>query len=83
MRISQFVPKKMITRQVMEILIYAILVTVYLAVVLHFLTGWLKEMFTHQPFAYSFVSIALMILQATGLEKLTSMLLSSNRPPRR
>ena len=57
-----------------EILIYAALVSVYLAIVLHLLVGWLKELFAKEPTVYAFVAILLMIAQAVGLERLASSL---------
>jgi hypothetical protein len=72
-------PKKIVIRFIIELVIYAMLVSVYLALVLTFLTGWLKGLFVQQPVTYAFVSIILMILQAVGLEKLTAILVHVNR----
>jgi hypothetical protein len=55
-----------------EIVIYAALVFVYLALVLHFLGGWLKELSTKDPPVYAVAAILLMIAQAVGLERLVS-----------
>jgi hypothetical protein len=71
--------KKMLVRFVIELVIYAVLVTVYLGLVLTFLVYWLKELFVQQRGVYAFVSIVLMILQAVGLEKLTTVLVHVNR----
>jgi hypothetical protein len=71
--------KKMLVRFVVELVIYAVLITVYLGLVLTFLVGWLKELFVQQRGIYAFVSIVLMILQAVGLEKLTTVLVQLNR----
>jgi hypothetical protein len=57
-----------------EVVIYAVLVAVYLALVLHFLVGWLKELSAKEPVVYAFVAILLMIAQAVGLERLVSSL---------
>jgi hypothetical protein len=57
---------------VTEFAIYAVLVSGYLILVLHFLTDWLKELFTKQPGVYAYVALLLMIGQAVGLERLTS-----------
>ena len=43
------VTKQTIFRLIIEVLIYAALVSIYLALVLHFLVGWLKELFTKEP----------------------------------
>ena len=75
-------PETVVVRFIIELVIYAFLVSVYLAVILHFLVAWLKDLFTHQPVLYAFVSIVLMILQAVGLEKLTGILVNVNRRPR-
>jgi hypothetical protein len=71
--------KKIVVRFVIELVIYALLVSVYLGLVLTFLVGWLKGLFAQQPVVYAFVSIVLMILQALGLEKLTAVLVHVNR----
>jgi hypothetical protein len=57
-----------------EVLIYVALVSVYLALVLHFLLGWLKALSVQEPGVYAFVAILLMIAQAVGLERLGSSL---------
>jgi hypothetical protein len=75
-------PETVVVRFIIELVIYALLVSVYLALILHFLVAWLKDLFTHQPVLYAFVSIVLMILQAVGLEKLTGILVNVNRRPR-
>jgi hypothetical protein len=71
-------PKNLI-RFVVELVIYAVLVSVYLKLVLAFLVDWLKGLFLHQPLTYAFVSLILMILQAVGLEKLTAILIHVRR----
>jgi hypothetical protein len=71
--------KKIVVRFVIELVIYALLVSVYLGLILTFLVGWLKGLFVQQPVVYAFVSIVLMILQAVGLEKLTAVLVHVNR----
>jgi hypothetical protein len=68
------VTKRTIFHLVIEVLIYVALVTVYLALVIHFLVGWLKELSAKEPGVYAFVAILLMIAQAVGLERLGSSL---------
>ena len=68
------VTKRTIFQLLIEVLIYVALVTVYLALVLHFLLGWLKELSVKEPGVYAFVAILLMIAQAIGLERLGSSL---------
>jgi hypothetical protein len=81
-RAPKIVPENVVVRFIIEVLIYALLVSVYLALVLHFLVAWLKDLSTQQPVVYAFVSIILMILQAVGLEKLTEILVKVNRRTR-
>jgi Flp pilus assembly pilin Flp len=75
--------KKSILFQLMiELAVYVAFVSVYLILVLHFLVGWLKELFTKQPEAYAYVAILLMVAQALGLERLTASLLHLTRKRR-
>ena len=73
------VTKQTFFRLIIEVLIYAALVSVYLALVLHFLVSWLQELFARQPVAYAFVAILLMIVQSVGLERLVSALVHVTR----
>jgi uncharacterized membrane protein YqjE len=73
------VKKSTLFRLVMELAIYAVFVSGYLLLVLHFLVDWLKELFTKQPEVYAYVAILLMIGQAVGLERLTSSLIHLTR----
>jgi hypothetical protein len=66
--------KKTFLYLITEAVIYIALVSVYLALVLHFLMGWLKELFTKEPTVYAFVAILLMIAQAIGMERMASAL---------
>jgi hypothetical protein len=68
------VTKRTVFHLIVEVVIYAVLVTVYLALVLHFLVGWLKELSAKDPAVYAFVAILLMIAQAVGLERVASSL---------
>ena len=81
-RVPKISLENVVIRFIIELVIYAFLVAVYLALILHFLVAWLKDLFTHQPVLYAFVSILLMILQAVGFEKLTGVLVNVNRRPR-
>ncbi len=72
--------KQTLFRLIIEVLIYAALVSVYLALVLHFLVSWLlQELFAKQRVTYAFVSILLMIVQSVGLERLVSTLVHVTR----
>jgi hypothetical protein len=73
------VTKRTVIHLITEVLIYAALVSVYLALVLHFLVGWLKELSTKEPAAYAVVAILLMIAQAVGLERVASTLVHVTR----
>ena len=77
------VTKRTVLNLIIEVLIYAALVSVYLMSVLHFLLGWLKELSAKDPIVYAFVAIVLMITQAVGLERLASSLVHVTRQPRR
>ena len=71
--------KQTLFRFIIDVLIYAALVSVYLALVLHFLVGWLKELSTKEPAVYAVVAILLMIAQAVGLERVASTLVQVTR----
>ena len=73
------VKKSTVFRLLIELTTYAVLVSAYLALVLHFLVDWLKELFTKQPEVYAYVAILLMIAQAVGLERLTASLVYLTR----
>jgi hypothetical protein len=73
------IPKEIVIRFLIEMVIYALLVSVYLGLILHFLVAWLKDLSLQQPAIYACVSITLMILQAVGLEKLTAILVHVDR----
>jgi hypothetical protein len=73
------VTKRTVIHLLTEVLIYAALVSVYLALVLHFLVGWLKELSTKEPAVYAVVAILLMIAQAVGLERVASTLVHVTR----
>ena len=81
-RAPKIFPENVVVRFIIELVIYALLVSVYLALVFHFLIAWLKDLSTQQPVVYAFVSIILMIVQAVGLEKVTGILVNVNRRPR-
>ena len=60
---------------VIELAVYAVLVTGYFFLVLHFLSGWLQELHLHHVKLYAFVAILLIIGQAVLLESVTTWLL--------
>ena len=57
-----------------ELAVYTALVLTYFAIVLHYLAGWLKDIFDHDRRIYAVVAILLMIGQAVGLEMVSSLL---------
>jgi membrane protein insertase Oxa1/YidC/SpoIIIJ len=77
------VTKRTVLNLIIEVLIYAALVSVYLMSVLHFLLGWLQGLSAKDPIVYAFVAIVLMITQAVGLERLASSLVHVTRQRRR
>jgi hypothetical protein len=66
--------KEFIKHSSVELLVYAVLVTGYFLLVLHFLGGWLFHLFTENRKIYAGVALALIIGQGVGLEWLTSAL---------
>ena len=59
----------------LELVVYAVLVTGYFFLVLHFLGGALRNLFETSKTAYAFVALALIVGQGVLLEVLTSALL--------
>jgi hypothetical protein len=55
-----------------ELAVYAVLVTGYFFLVLHFLSGWLQDLHLHHVTVYALVAIALIIGQAVVLESVTT-----------
>jgi hypothetical protein len=58
-----------------ELAIYAVLVSGYFFLVLHYLSGWLQDLHLHNVKLYALVAIALIIGQAVVLESVTTWLL--------
>ena len=58
----------------LELAVYAVLVTGYFFLVLHFLSGWLQELHLHHVKVYALVAIVLIIGQAVLLESVTTWL---------
>ncbi|MEY2494235.1 MAG: hypothetical protein QOJ45_727 [Verrucomicrobiota bacterium] len=59
---------------VVELAVYAVFVTGYFFLVLHFLAGWLQELHLHHVKTYAAVAIVLIIGQAVVLESITTWL---------
>lgn len=58
-----------------ELALYAVFVTAYFFLVLHFLSGWLQELHLHHVKLYATVTILLIIGQAVVLEGVTTWLM--------
>jgi hypothetical protein len=67
----------------LELAVYAAVVAAYVFLVLDLLSDWLKQLWSDRRDVYAFVAISLMIVQAIGLEGITSFLLSFLRQRRR
>ncbi|HVM48298.1 MAG TPA: hypothetical protein VMU04_09735 [Candidatus Acidoferrum sp.] len=59
----------------LELGVYALFVTVYFFLVLHFLGGVLVYLYTTSKVSYAFVSLALIVAQGLLLQTLTTYLL--------
>ena len=59
---------------VMELAVYAVLVTVYFFLVLHLLGDWLYHLETQHRYLYAVVALLLIAGQAVVLDALTSVL---------
>jgi predicted PurR-regulated permease PerM len=68
--------RQTVVRVAIEVLIYAILVSIYLAIVLNFFVGWLQELFAKQRALYAFLTILLMIAQAIVFERVAAVLVN-------
>lgn len=66
--------KKTLSAFLIELALYAVLVTGYFFLVLHFLSDWLQELHLQHVTTYAVVAIALVIGQAVLLESLTTWL---------
>ena len=58
-----------------ELVVYAVFVTGYFFLVLHFLSGWLQDLHLHHVKLYALATIVLIIGQAILLESVTTWLL--------
>ena len=59
----------------LELAVYAVLVTGYFFLVLHYLSGWLQDLHLHHVKVYALTAIVLIIGQAVLLESVTTWLL--------
>jgi len=58
-----------------ELAVYAVFVTGYFFLVLHYLSGWLQDLHLHHVKTYASVAIVLIIGQAVLLESVTTWLM--------
>jgi len=58
----------------LELLLYAVLLVAYFALVLHYLGGWFKDLFDHDRKLFAVMALVVMILQTVGLELVSSSL---------
>jgi hypothetical protein len=58
-----------------ELAVYAVFVTAYFFLVLHYLSGWLQDLHLHHVKIYALMTIVLIIGQAVLLESITTWLL--------
>jgi hypothetical protein len=58
-----------------ELAIYVVFVTAYFFLVLHFLAGWLQDLYLHHVRLYALMAIVLIIGQAVLLKSVTTALL--------
>jgi hypothetical protein len=59
-----------------ELVIYGLFVALYLFLVFHYLSDWLKSMFSDNRIEYAVSALVLMFVQSIGLERVTTGLLS-------
>jgi hypothetical protein len=64
-----------ITSFLIELVIYAVLVTIYFLLALHFLGGEIKRLYDYDKRYYAATALALIVGQGVGLEMLTTWLL--------
>jgi pilus assembly protein TadC len=58
-----------------ELLIYGALLFAYFYLVLHYLSGWFKELFDHDRQLYAVMALVIMIGQTVCLEVVSALLL--------
>lgn len=59
----------------LQLIIYAVLVTVYLFIILRYLSDWLLDLYQTNLPLYAFLSLLFIILQAVLLDWLTTFLM--------
>jgi len=72
--------RKSLKSFVVELGLYALAVAVYFGLVLHYLGGWLYELFKHERHLYAAVALGLIVGQGILLEVVTRVLLAFINP---
>ncbi len=67
--------KRTLLRLAVELVIYAILVTAYMFLILHFFTGLLVDLFKSDRVMYAALALALIVFQGIFLETVTTFLI--------
>ena len=75
--------RRLLLLTAIELAVCVAVIGTYLSLVPPLLSDWLKELWSHQRDAYALVAIALIVVQAVGLELIISFLLSLLRQGRR
>jgi len=75
--------RRLLLLTAIELAVCVAVISTYLSLVPPLLSDWLKELWSHQRDVYALVAIALIIVQAVGLELIISFLLSLLRQGRR
>jgi hypothetical protein len=58
-----------------ELVVYAVFVTGYFFLVLHYLSGWLQDLHLHHVKLYALIAIVVIVGQAVVLESITTWLM--------
>jgi hypothetical protein len=75
--------RRIIAWYLLELAVYAVFVTAYYLVVLHYLSGWLKWLFDEHLSVYAVVALAVILAQAVLLELVTAGLAGLSQYVRR
>ena len=75
--------RRLLLLAVAELVVCVAVISIYVSLVPHLLSDWLKELWAHERDVYALAAIGLIIVQAVGLELVISFLLSLLRQGRR
>jgi Kef-type K+ transport system membrane component KefB len=68
---------------VIELALYAVLIVAYFLFVLHYLSGWFKDLFEHDRQLFAVMALVVMIGQAVGLQIVCNTLIWLVRPEKK